>query len=303
MKKKCNQVYRVCVGLLLVVMLCVVITTPVSMAQNAVAAPTAPNALPSSPAALFLNVGKADCILVFLGDQTYMIDTGTKDSAPAILRAMDAYGVSTLAGIFLTHMDKDHVGGLKPLLKSDITVKHLYTPKIHIEKSDADHPVYEASQKHEIPMTWLSAGDIIDIAKGVRFTVLGPISLVPENDNNNSLVMVLDTPQGNMLFTGDMEFVQEDELLRAGVIPKATVLKVAHHGEDDTSSNALIGTVRPQWAVICTDSQEEKDTPDPKVIRLLWAVKSGVAVTQNATCGILITLKDGQANAEAINYQ
>ena len=80
-------------------------------------------ALPGAPAeqqdgvsALFINVGKADAALLFLGDQRFLIDTGTKDSYDALEQALSLYGVKKLDGVLITHTDKDHVGGLKKLL-------------------------------------------------------------------------------------------------------------------------------------------------------------------------------------------
>lgn len=254
------------------------------------------------PSALFLNVGKADAALFFLGEQTYLIDTGTKDAAPAVLRALTTYQVTHLSGVLITHTDKDHVGGLKQLLESGVQVDELYAPKLHSEKSDEKHPVYKAAQDSGIPLNWLSAGDVITVDEETRFTVLGPISRDLENENNNSLVLHLETAQGNMLLTGDMEFAEEEELIQAGVVPQAAVLKVGHHGEDDASSQAFLARVKPQWAVISTSTAEEKDTPSPKVMRMLWNLGAGVAVTQVATCGIWVTLSEGVASVQAIDY-
>ena len=253
------------------------------------------------PAALFMNVGKADSAVFWVGGKTYLVDTGSKDSTDAMLRALQIHDVTHLDGVFITHTDKDHVGGLKELLKSNISVDKLYTPRFHAEKSDDKHPVYGASQSYGVPMEWLSAGDVIEADADHRFVVLGPLSQAA-NDNDNSLVMDLQTPHGNILLTGDMEFPEETELLNANVIPQATVLKVSHHGEDDTSSRLFLARVKPQWAVISTSTAEEKDTPSPKVVALLWDVKADVAVTQDATCGIYVTLQDGDATAQLINY-
>lgn len=285
--------YQRMVGWLTLAMLCFVIFSPASvMAGEA-----------ERTSALFINVGKADSAVFFVGGKTYLVDTGTKGSAEAMLRALKTYEVTHLDGVMITHTDKDHVGGLKALLKSDITVAQLYAPRLHNEKSDEEHPVYEASQKNDIPMTWLSAGDMISVDENASFTVLGPLSRDPENENNNSLVMNLQTQHGNMLLTGDMEYAGEAELLDAGVIPMATVLKVAHHGEDDASGKRFLSAVRPKWAIISTSAEEEKDTPDPKVIKLLWGVKASVAVTQDATCGIYVSLREGNVTAEKIDYQ
>lgn len=253
--------------------------------------------------ALFINVGKADAALYLLGDQRFLIDTGTKDSYDQLERVLEAYGVQRLDGVLITHTDKDHVGGLKKLLKSGIAVDALYSGTLHSEKSLEDHPVYEAAEKYDVPLTWLSAGDVIDLGNGCTFQVLGPLSQDDEDENNNSLVLRLLTPQGDMLLTGDMELEEENELIEAGLISQAAVLKVAHHGRDDTTSRQFALLVRPQWAVISTSTVERPDTPSAKVLSYLRDARASVAVTQEAQVGILITLEDGQASAEAINWR
>lgn len=253
--------------------------------------------------ALFINVGKADSALYLLGDQRFLIDTGTKDSYDQLERVLEAYGVQRLDGVLITHTDKDHVGGLKKLLKSGIAVDALYAGTLHSEKSLEDHPVYEAAEKYDVPLTWLSAGDVIDLGNGCTFQVLGPLSQDDEDENNNSLVLRLLTPQGDMLLTGDMELEEENELIEAGLISQAAVLKVAHHGRDDTTSRQFALLVRPQWAVISTSTAERPDTPSARVLSYLRDARASVAVTQEAQVGILITLEGGQASAEAINWR
>lgn len=253
--------------------------------------------------ALFINVGKADAALYLLGDQRFLIDTGTKDSYDQLERVLEAYGVQRLDGVLITHTDKDHVGGLKKLLKSGIAVDALYAGTLHSEKSLEDHPVYEAAEKYDVPLTWLSAGDVIDLGSGCTFQVLGPLSQDDEDENNNSLVLRLLTPQGDMLLTGDMELEEENELIEAGLISQAAVLKVAHHGRDDTTSRQFALLVRPQWAVISTSTAERPDTPSARVLSYLRDARASVAVTQEAQVGILITLEGGQASAEAINWR
>lgn len=253
--------------------------------------------------ALFINVGKADAALFLLGDQLFLVDTGTKDSYDQLERVLTAYGVTQLSGVVITHTDKDHVGGLKKLLKSDIAVDRVYAGTLHSEKSLEDHPVYEAAEKYGAPLTWLSAGETVALADGCAFHVLGPLSQDDEEENNNSLVLRLTTPQGDMLLTGDMELAEESELIEAGLISQAAVLKVAHHGNEDATSWQFVLLARPQWAVISTSSVEKPETPSSKVLSRLYDVKAGVAVTQDAEVGILVTLRDGQAGAEAINWR
>ena len=106
-----------------------------------------------------------------------------------------------------------------------------------------------------------------------------------------------------MLLTGDMELAEESELIAAGLISQAAVLKVAHHGNEDATSWQFALLARPQWAVISTSSVEKPETPSSKVLSRLKDVKASVAVTQDAEVGILVTLRDGQAAAEAVNWR
>lgn len=256
----------------------------------------------SNVQAVFINVRKADAILLMLDDQRILVDVGHKDSYEALEKALTTYGVTHLDAVFITHTDKDHVGGLNKLLKSDIQVDQLYASTLHSESSTEDHPVYEASVKRDVPLRWLRAGDVIE-AGSCTLHILGPISKDAKDEDNNSLVIDVRTPEGNLLLTGDMKKEEEADLLRAGVIPQATVLKVAHHGEDDSTSSSFLKTVQPQWAIISTNKDDEPDTAADIVLTRLWEVKSGVAITQNASLGILVTLKDGVATAEQIDYQ
>lgn len=255
----------------------------------------------SGTSALFINVGKADAALLFLGERRYLIDTGTSDSFDALSAALDAYDISRLDGVILSHTDKDHTGGLKKLLKSGVTVDMLYAGEIYSESDIEEHTVYKSSQKFDVPLTWLAAGDELQMGL-CTMRVLGPLSRDELNENNNSLLIDIITPDGSMLFTGDMELQEEAELMSKGLIPNTDVLKVSHHGEDDATSRAFVWAASPEWAVISTSTAEEPDTPDNKVLSRLWEIKCGVAVTQDASMGILVTLDGGTVTVEALDY-
>ena len=147
--------------------------------------------------AYFLNVGKADAILLRLNGQDYLVDTGSKESYDQMEDALRMLGVDRLAGVIITHTDKDHVGGLKKLLKSEIDVERVYAGKLHSEKSDEDHPAYSAAEKRNVPFTWLGAGEKIQAGECVM-DILGPLTLDTEDENNNSLVLNVETPAGEL---------------------------------------------------------------------------------------------------------
>lgn len=247
---------------------------------------------------LAVNVGKADALLLRSGSSAYLIDTGTKKSAESLIRVLQNEGVTRLTGVILTHTHADHVGGLKALLGSGIVIEGIYAPKYYVlKKEDGKHPVEKAIKKKDYEITWLSGGDELPLDGG-KLSVLGPLELNEETENCNSLVLLAEGGGGSILLTGDMEFPEEDSLLKAGVIPQADVLKIGNHGEGDATSRQLVITVQPKLAVISTDSNEEPDTPDPRVIRLLNDQGIEYAVTQNSENGILVTIRNGEVSSE-----
>ena len=239
---------------------------------------------------LAINVGKADALLLRSGSTAYLIDTGTKKSYERLERVLRREGVDRLTGVLLTHTDSDHVGGLKQLLASDISVDAVYASAYFNKKK---HPAEKALKKSDQEVHYLKAGDSLPLDGGT-LEVLGPLEPNDAKENCNSLVLLATGGGGSMLLTGDMEFPEEQSLLSAGLIPRADVLKVGNHGEGDATSDALIAAVQPKLAVISTNTVEEPDTPDPRVLTLLSRWKVPVLQTQEAENGVRVTLLEGR---------
>ena len=250
-----------------------------------------------------INVRKADALLLRSGKSAYLIDTGTEDEAPTLLKALKNEGISHLDGIILTHTDKDHIGGLEYLLNSDLDVDQVYASgyfKAKIKKKSGEtkeHPVVKILKGTGRELIYLLSGDSLPLDGGT-LEVLGPLVQNDEAENCNSVVLLATGGGGTMLLTGDMEFPEEETLLSAGLIPHADVLKIGNHGEDDATSEALIKAVAPSVAVISTNTEDEPDTPSGRVMKLLQKYKVTVYQTQETENGVLITLRNGAIAAE-----
>ena len=244
-----------------------------------------------------INVGKADALLLRSGKTAYLIDTGTEDSFPALLKALTAEGITYLDGVILTHTHKDHAGGLEYLLDSDIEIGQVYASGYY-NKKEKKHPAVKALNDLNRKPVFLLSGDTLPLDGGT-LEVLGPLVHDEEKENNNSLVLLATGGGGTMLLAGDMEFPEEKTLLNAGLISHADVLKVGNHGNPDATGEAFLEAVSPKAAVFSTNTEEEPDTPAARIIN--WMNRHDVAVyqTQETESGVLITLKNGEIAAES----
>ena len=245
-----------------------------------------------------LNVGKADSMILRSGENIYLIDTGRGRTTDVTESALKEEGITHLDAVIITHMDSDHVGGLKKLLKSDVTLDHIYVPAYFLqEEKDKENPAIKAAEKQGRETEILEAGQTLPLGEG-KITVLGPISPATDKEDNNSLVLLAEAAGGSILLGGDMEFPEEATLLRAGVIPRADVLKVPNHGDGDATSEEFLRAVQPKIAVISTSTEEKETTPDPRIMELLEQMNVETYQTQDSRTGVLVTLRDGEAAVE-----
>ncbi len=248
-----------------------------------------------------VNVGKGDALLLRTEGYTCLIDTGKSNASEQLEEALKYYQVDALDAVFITHTDKDHAGGLKKLRKSGVEIRAIYASRYHPETSTKDHQAVEAAEKLDLEVNWLSAGDEIALNDSVAvLRVLAPIREIPGSENDNSLVMMLDSPDGRVLLTGDMEYLEEMDLLNSGADLRCNVLKVPNHGDGDACSPSLIAACSPQLALISTNSEEKNDTPDKVVVENLKRSGCEVYVTQDSKLGVRVLLKEGTAEVEYV---
>ena len=246
---------------------------------------------------LAINVRKADALLLRCGESAYLIDTGTEESFDRVYTVLKEEGITRLTGVILTHTHDDHTGGFAALVESDIDIGTVYASGYYNKKKEKNHPAVKALKNTDRGVTFLFAGDTIPLDGGM-LTVIGPLEKDADKENNNSLVLLAEGGGGSILLTGDMEFPEEQSLLNAGAVPRADVLKVGNHGEDDATSPAFVQAVKPSVAVVSTSTEDEPDTPSPRVMRLLESWNVRVAETQESEKGVLVTLRGGEILTE-----
>lgn len=206
-----------------------------------------------------INVGNAMSILVSspYNRSAILIDAGTQDlkpNNPTIYRYLSAKGIGHLNAIFLTHNHLDHTSNVS-YLKKNLTIDNIYDNKKPMAK-------YHFSNFN--PIINLSYGLNIDNA----------------SENNKSLVLLLQIYQYKILFTGDIEAVTEKLLINANILPKITILQVAHHGSKTSSTLPFLQITKPEIALIAAQYQKHKPFPSSQTLHNLKKINAKVYYSQ-----------------------
>ncbi len=238
-------------------------------------------------AILFVNVGKADAAILRFGETTVLIDTGSAESAPQLIAGLNAMGIDQISAVFITHSHSDHLGGLDAL-SANYAIPMVYSAHFAEADKNGTGKIVKRAEKLNLPHTELLAGDVVPITADVSFTVVGPLSLNEADDNDNSLVLRFVYGGKSFLFTGDMQFAEEQEVIASGAALNSDVLKVGNHGNPDATGDDFGALVSPDFAVISTDTSVDADSANPRVYAAL--PEAQVVVTQDFPIGVLFTL-------------
>ncbi|MBQ3047712.1 MAG: MBL fold metallo-hydrolase [Clostridia bacterium] len=236
----------------------------------------------------YIDVGQGDCSFIKVDDKTIMIDCGTADSAKNIIRYLNNLGLSKNSKIdylILTHADLDHVGGACDLLDY-YNFENIYRPKLYsnyevdnnlnlhnynVNKSKLWSMVVE-KVLNETDNNFYCFDKQQFSGDNFKFSFYSPFEDALKNDNDYSPIMVLESFDKKFMFTGDASIEVENEFL-SNYLTEAKqgyfdcdVLKVGHHGSEDSTSNLFLDMVNPEVCVISCGLDNIYGHPSNRVI-------------------------------------
>jgi competence protein ComEC len=222
--------------------------------------------------AVFFDVGQGDSALIENpGGLDFLVDTGPawRDHSAAesmVIPSLRNAGIKKLDGVFLSHMDTDHVGGLLFILKN-MPVKALYC---RATICDSLRKLYGER------VIGLSAGDSLSFpGGGILIVSSGEYSMVNHSENNASLLMRLNLGKSAIIFTGDIEKDLQHALLPWGKVLRAEVLKIPHHGAAGLDSD-FVKAIGPETAIISCGIKNRYGHPALTTLNLLDRLRCSI---------------------------
>jgi beta-lactamase superfamily II metal-dependent hydrolase len=234
----------------------------------------------------FLELGNqftGDSVFIDYGDTEIIIDSGSRfDSAETIRNYIDQYtDDEKLEFVIATHAHEDHISAFadhsynknKGILSSyEIgTIIDFTKTNTTLTTSTYTHYIESrnaAVEKGAVHYTALQCYRGLDGAKRI-YQLSQNVSLEilynyyydnksPDNDeNHNSVCVMIHNGDQQYLFTGDMEKEGEEKLVEYytanhGGLGHCALFKSAHHGSNTSNTETLLNEITPEYVCICT---------------------------------------------------
>ncbi len=233
-----------------------------------------------------IDVGQGSSALVSYKYKNFIIDAGSnsnnKIGSNTLLPYMVKRGIFNIDGIFVSHWHFDHYSGIDALLE-DLKIKNIYSGYINDEVDLNDN------------VKLLNMGDNKRVNDKLKFSILWPrLGYTSNNENNMSLVILIEYYNYKILFTGDIEKEIEDILINNG-LTDVDILIVPHHGSKTSSTMNFVNNLEPEYSLI-SYGNNNYGIPNEEVIDRY----------KNKNSTILTTFDDGEIdfiiNRNSINY-
>ncbi|HBF4082536.1 MBL fold metallo-hydrolase [Clostridioides difficile] len=251
-----------------------------SVSQNGIQSNTKNTAFKTT----ILNTGKSDCILVEIGNKVIMIDTGEDKNGKQIVDRLKEKGINTLDYLILTHLDKDHIGGVDSVLYS-VKVKNII--QANYKKDSKQYDEYINSLKKADIEPVLLKENINIVINSAEINIQPASKSKYQSSNEYSIITSISYGAHKFLFSGDSEEERLSEFINGNTL-KYDFVKIPHHGRYDKLTEAFLESISPKYAVITCS---EKKEPEEGVLKILERLNIKTFLTSN---GEVVINSDGK---------
>ena len=228
-----------------------------------------------------LDVGQGQSVLLQSEGKTFLVDCGgdyAEDAADIAAETLLSQGVSRLDGLIVTHFDKDHVGGVEYLLK------RICTDKLILPDVDDEEGIGAALSHITDGEVQYVKEDLLYAFGEAQITVIAPFSR--ESSNENSICVLFQRENCDILITGDRAELGETILLQKHELPELELLIAGHHGSAYSTGEKLLSATTPETVIISVGEGNRYGHPSEKLLSRLE--KYGCKVYRTDQSGTII---------------
>lgn len=249
---------------------------------------------------VMLDVGQGDSIFFRSPyGKTFLYDGGSTSVKNVgnyrILPFLKSEGVGMLDYIMISHVDQDHISGVKELAEDSqkaggIRIGHAVLPDLSV-RDEAYLEMEALLRQAEIPILYAGTGDRMTEGAFSIDCLWPGKKEVSEDRNDLSMVLMVEYGDFQMLLTGDIGRETEMKLSASGLLRSAEVLKTAHHGSRYSSTEEFLEKVHPVVSLISCGAANRYGHPGEETLQRLLEAGSRIFITKD--CGAVHVWTDG----------
>ena len=247
----------------------------------------------------FIDVGQGDAILVTTPEgSNILIDGGPSPQLLCLALGKELpFWERKLDLVIATQPHSDHISGLVEIIKRyDVN-------QVMDNGISYDSEIYREWIRtiHDLDICHLIArsNNEIELDNGITLEILNPtLKELFENSrsdvDNNGIVLILSWKEISFLLTADIRTEAEYKLIKDRHNLSSSVLKIAHHGSDTSTSSQFIIAVNPSAVVISVGEDNIYGHPSENVINRIKSENLSHQVFRTDMDGSIEFITDGE---------